>query len=448
MAKRSLIKSVSSSSSCLSSNLSKAISSRGGMIKELFSMSPMRGDPKVFLSIAVPANPKFLKRGSFGLVDSLASGIGLSLEQANNSAAAEAIERYCASYVQEELITVSSWNKLGCNALHPEDLPLFTKEQYGQVNFPYAPFLEDTTIGWVKGYSYTHQQEKWLPATMVWDAYLPLRHEEQNICFGLMTGSAAGSTWEQAAIGALLEVIERDSFMIAWYNRLSPTKLDIGSSGIYHMDAFKPLFDKDRFELHLMDVTSDLGIPAVFGLLKTLEGKICIGGSAKLSMAEAVKKAMFEISQLYMGNKTSIFTNNILSILPEEVTEYAMRLPYYAQPNAAEEMEFIYASNSYRPVNECTVAGTMDEQQQLQYLVNKLAEKGLEVIAVDLTTEDVKELGIHVVKMVVPGMVELPRNENERILTSKRIYSVPVDLGVRTVPSRRDELNASPHPFP
>ncbi|CAH1220566.1 hypothetical protein PAECIP111892_04869 [Paenibacillus auburnensis] len=426
--------------------LRKAISPHGGMVKGLMNISPDPGDPALYLSLAAPANPKFLAEGQHGLIDFFASGMGFTLEEANVSAVAEAIERYCAAYVIPERLQLASWQELGDRALHPDELPLFTKEQYEQWQFPYRPFTEHTRVRWVDGYSLTANKRKWVPAAVAWDSYLPQSAEEEAICFGLMTGSAAGATLEQAMISGLLEIIERDAFMIMWYNSLSLPRLDIRHSAIAR--PFQELLDRNRFDLTVMDTTSDLGIPSVFGLLMTRDGKVSVGGSARLSMEGAIGKALMEISQLFIGNKMQIYSKSIPSLLPHQVTDYGLRLPYYEQPFAYEELMFTAASSAVRSVPPPSPISEGSEAEQLEYLVNQFAKQGLEVLCVDLTTDDVRELGMHVVKMIVPGTVQLPRSENERLITSKRIYETPVKLGLRAGPISPQLLNCSPHPFP
>ena len=255
-----------------------------------------------------------------------------------------------------------------------------------------------------------------------------------------------GATLEQAMISGLLEIIERDAFMIMWYNSMSLPRLDIHNSAIAL--PFQELLDRNRFDLTVVDTTSDLGVPSAFGLLMTRDGKVSVGGSARLSMEGAIGKALMEISQLFIGNKMQIYSKGIPSLLPHQVTDYGLRLPYYEQPFAYEELMFTAASSAVRSVPGPSPISAGSETEQLEYLVNQFAKQGLEVLCVDLTTEDVRELGMHVVKMIVPGTVQLPRSENERLITSKRIYETPVKLGLRAEPLSPQLLNCSPHPFP
>lgn len=429
----------------LPNNLARAISTHGSMVRGLMSLCPDPGDPQLFLSLAAPSNPKLFGEKQHGLIDFYASGMGFTLEEANIAAVAEAVERYCAAYVIPEHTVLASWEQLGEDALHPEELPLFTKEQHEQWQFPYRPFTQQSKIRWVQSHSLTTDRSKWVPAAIVWDSYKPQSLDEDPICFGLMTGSAAGVTKEQAMIGGLLEIIERDAFMIMWYNSLSLPRLDIRNHPV--SEPFRSLLDESRFELNVVDTTSDLGVPSAFGVLKTQDGKLSIGGSARLSMEDAVRKTLMEISQLFIGNKSQIYAKSLPSLLPHQITDYGLRLPYYEQPFAHEELAFTTASDKLHPILDSQRAKG-SETERLNYLVRQLANRGLEALCVDITTDDARELGLHVVKMIVPGSVQLPRSENERLITSKRIYETPVKLGLRSEAISLEDINSSPHPFP
>jgi ribosomal protein S12 methylthiotransferase accessory factor len=79
--------------------------------------------------------------------------------------------------------------------------------------------------------------------------------------------------------------------------------------------------------------------------------------------------------------------------------------------------------------------------------VERVRRAGLDVIACDLTTPDVAELGLSVVRVVVPGLHPLFMGHSNRVLGGTRLYAVPSRLGLRGLaPGQAD--NPYPHPFP
>jgi ribosomal protein S12 methylthiotransferase accessory factor len=81
-------------------------------------------------------------------------------------------------------------------------------------------------------------------------------------------------------------------------------------------------------------------------------------------------------------------------------------------------------------------------------LVELLEEVGLEALVVDITTPDVREVGLQVVRVLVPGLVPMHGNHNFPYLGVERLYSVPEKLGWASNGWVDTGVNRDPHPFP
>ena len=77
--------------------------------------------------------------------------------------------------------------------------------------------------------------------------------------------------------------------------------------------------------------------------------------------------------------------------------------------------------------------------------IELLREQGFEVIAVDITTPDIEDVGLKVVRVVIPGLVPLHGNHNWPYLGASRLYEAPRRLGWKNPDG---PLNPYPHPFP
>lgn len=78
--------------------------------------------------------------------------------------------------------------------------------------------------------------------------------------------------------------------------------------------------------------------------------------------------------------------------------------------------------------------------------VDAVARRGMRVITIDLTPPDLRELGWHVRKVLVPGAQPVDFGALQS-RTGRRLYDLPVELGHRREPAREDELNPAPHFF-
>jgi ribosomal protein S12 methylthiotransferase accessory factor len=91
---------------------------------------------------------------------------------------------------------------------------------------------------------------------------------------------------------------------------------------------------------------------------------------------------------------------------------------------------------------------TGDPESDLRKVLSILDKRGFDVLVVDLTTPDVRELGLHVVRVLIPGLQPLHGDHCYPFLGGKRLYEVPCRLGLRNNPLREDKVFKLPHPFP
>ena len=81
--------------------------------------------------------------------------------------------------------------------------------------------------------------------------------------------------------------------------------------------------------------------------------------------------------------------------------------------------------------------------------VELLKAAGLEVIVVEITTPDIREIGMRVVRVLIPGMVPLHGVYKFPFLGSKRLAQFPM-LGSSNQGNGHgpQDFNKYPHPFP
>jgi len=91
------------------------------------------------------------------------------------------------------------------------------------------------------------------------------------------------------------------------------------------------------------------------------------------------------------------------------------------------------------------VTGLRTPHDKLDFLVERLASRGCDVVAVDISTRESEMAGVHVVKVVVPQLVPLSFVHSARFLGSPRVVSAPAAMGH---PGRSLEtVTDDPQPF-
>src|SRR5262249_20702664 len=142
----------------------------------------------------------------------------------------EVIERYCAGLADPGALRLSSYRAASFACVRPSEFALYTAEQHAQPWFPFARLDDDTPLRWAEALDLTDRRPRFVPAAKVFVPYAPL-DGEPLIAQSITTGLASHSTWEDAAINAICEVIERDAFTIAWQARMAIPHIDQRSLG-------------------------------------------------------------------------------------------------------------------------------------------------------------------------------------------------------------------------
>src|SRR5690606_26525226 len=76
-------------------------------------------------------------------------------------------------------------------------------------------------------------------------------------------GSAAGASLEDALVQGFLELVERDAVALWWYNRTRQPAVDVAAFHDHWADRIRDVYAELGRELWVLDVTSDLGVPAM-----------------------------------------------------------------------------------------------------------------------------------------------------------------------------------------
>ena len=76
--------------------------------------------------------------------------------------------------------------------------------------------------------------------------------------------------------------------------------------------------------------------------------------------------------------------------------------------------------------------------------MNNLKKNDINVYFKELTTDDIKDTGIKVVKVIAPSLIDLNKSHIYPRLGAKRFFDVPKKLGLKY----SDDLTTLPHPFP
>src|SRR5262249_1317889 len=172
-------------------------------------------------------------------------------------------------------------------------------------------------------------------------------------------------------------------------------------------------------------------------------------GSTSLDPETAVRKSLEELEH------TREYCQKILLDRPRladdrthrNVTDQTGHLNFWCDPAHGTLADFLFESPVRIDFNEIQNLSTGDVEEDLQVLLQRVNAIGHRVLLRDVTTSDVKQLGLAVVRAIIPGFHPLAVGHRIRSLGGTRLWTVPKRLGYKGI-TREDGDNPFPHPYP
>ncbi|MBD8006888.1 TOMM precursor leader peptide-binding protein [Bacillus norwichensis] len=392
----------------------------------------------------------------FGADEGVA-GRSNSYEMSELTAILEGLERYCGLGPKGKRTVVrESYQQLENQALNPTRVGLHDKEQYEKPHFPFKLFQPDIPINWVWGYSFLQERPILVPELL---AYYSLGYGE-GFVYETSNGCAVGGSLEEAIFHAIMEVVERDSFLLTWYAQLPLPRIDLSSAGDKELQLMvNRVHEVAGYDLHLYNSTMEHGIPSVWGLAKNRKTKglnlICAGG-ANPDPVRAIKSTIYELAGMMSRHDKKLEESR-------QKYEGMLKDPFavrtmedhgllYGLPEAEEHLNFLL--HDQRPLRTFAEEFKQppinnDLKDDLQDILNRFRRLNLEVIVVDQTSPITERNGLFCVKVLIPGMLPMTFGHHlTRVKGLERVLRVPMQLGFMKEPLSYEQLNPNPHPFP
>jgi ribosomal protein S12 methylthiotransferase accessory factor len=380
-----------------------------------------------------------------------------SYEISELTAILEGLERYCGIEPRgKRTVVYDSYRNLADQALNPLKVGVHAEEQYARPDFPFKPFHPDRPMNWVWGYSFLQERPILVPELL---AYYSLGGGD-GFVYETSNGCALGGSLEEAIFHAILEVVERDSFLMTWYAQLPLPRLDLRSVNDKELQL---MVDRVRavagYDLYFFNSTMEHGIPSVWAVAKNRKQKglnlICAAG-AHPDPLRAVKSAIHELAGMMLVLDEKLEANRKKyekmlhdPLLVQQMEDHGM---LYGLPEAEERLQFLLDDN--RPLRTFEEefkrqTKSADLTDELRDILQKFRRLNLEVIVVDQTTPVIKRNGLYCVKVLIPGMLPMTFGHHlTRVTGLERVLRVPMELGYTKQPLTLEQLNPHPHPFP
>lgn len=376
------------------------------------------------------------------------TGKGMTRDAARATALGEAVERYSAGCWDDGEIVVARRDHLDAPSLDPRALVLYRDEQYAEV--PYAPYDPARPMGWVPARALAGGGEVLVPALAVFMNYHPSPGE--HLFQPTSNGLGTGPTPAAAVLSALLEVMERDAFVIAWMNRLPATRFDPASHPDPDVVGLCQAFERRGVAVHLLALPTDHPASVFLSLAVDERGErpaAAVGLGADVDPAAAARKAALELGQIRPALRASLRRAetrarvDALVADPTTVTDLDDHDLLYTDPRMLSSFDFLLAG----PAGEFAPARAGSPGDRLRLLVDHFGAAGNDVLACDLTTPEMGRLGLSTARVIVPELQPIHFGWKESRLGGTRLFELPHRLGLTPAPTTPAGLNQDPHPL-
>ncbi|ASO20675.1 ribosomal protein S12 methylthiotransferase accessory factor [Actinoalloteichus hoggarensis] len=382
----------------------------------------------------------------------IAIGHSNNFADARTAAVLEGLERYagwhCAGRGPAAVATFADLD----DAVDPRRLLLHEDEAYGDPTFEYVPFHPDTRVAWARAHVVSSGRPVLVPfhvayygATRDPDAGPSFVYENSNGC-------AVGAGPEEALLACLLELVERDAFLRAWYSRTPLPELPLTDFEGATAQALRALRLRLGRTLRAFLARGELGLPVV--LLVSLsdeqaEPATLITAGCGLDVERALLGAVHEmatsgpaIAANYRQRRDELEPMAAAPQLVRHMTDHALAA---ALPAQRERFAFLLdpaaAPDPVRPVHR----PRGDVAADLAVLLTAAEKTGHEVIVVDHTTPELRGAGLTALKAVVPGLAPMTFGHPHRRMPSPASIT---EFRRRHGASITSEVRHDPHPFP
>ena len=334
-----------------------------------------------------------------------ASGsINFDENKAIMGAIGESLERYCGAVCQFDILPFSKLSKE--KVINYDEFSLFSNRQYDDPDFLWLkPDSKKQYFG--KVHSLYNNKEFYVPQELIG---LGSRNENATIP-STSTGIAAHSNKIETIFSALLELLERDALTTYWLNSLGGREITLD-------EKYTKEVKEKKGQVFCFDISQDwnpFAVVIVCGyLLENNKKRISMGVACRENYKKAIEKAYLEWIQgcIFTGYYTEFHQGINLEKI-SDINSFDLHAIYYTLfPEKWNDVPIVKNRAPYK-FNEINHdLENSETSHKLSFLLKKLQKEKIRLFYKELTTVDVKDVGVSVVRVLSPELSLIHGDEN------------------------------------
>ena len=341
------------------------------------------------------------------------SGAGFSQQEALSAVLGEAVERYSWLSLSPDKVVLLKQSHLPKEFIPVEETGFLIRKDL--LHNEVFRGLENVEIPCLEGKSLIDHRKVLIPAIDFF-SYLLSKKEMRNWTILTTNGIATGNTFASACLYAIYEVIERDAVMQFWYHKKNNGRKYPVKNQCREIDQILEKCEVMDLKVNILNITTDLEIPTAFAFIyRFTTGKECFtcGAASRLSEEEASTKALSEAIAMWdslpnIQNNRKLLNSSEISLDFPSINNFEDHVFLYSHPWAKEGYKFLFSESSpnrKKRKGRISKVEKSSPEKKLQFLIDWLQKKSYESFIVDITPGDIKNLGLYVVKAIIPGLL-------------------------------------------
>jgi ribosomal protein S12 methylthiotransferase accessory factor len=341
----------------------------------------------------------------------------------------EALERFALIPNKNEDIIYEKYLNIPQNKAVFSQFTLLTNKNHLNNEFM------NKKLGWVMGNKVTldknilNLEKLYIPAQLVFVPY-NYSKSEPLIQQPISTGAVLQTNFKKALISGILEIFERDSYILSFYTHTADFKLDLSLLKDIHLTEILNELERNLLEYHFINISKFKGIYIILCILfdKSAEQpRIVSGMGTNFNIKKALIKSIEEALQLRPWLRDAFSDNKINKLPKSQIADYFDRVAYW---NLSLSLKIIkdrisfYLNLPSKQISkdEYNANLTHSTDKKLNTIFTLCNSLDFEVFCIDRTPDFLKNK-ICVIKVIIPQAQPFFLNEKYSFLSKKRLAS-------------------------
>ena len=323
-------------------------------------------------------------------------------------------------------------------------------------------FAPDKPVTWVWGWSLRDQRPVLVPEVIAY--YHAPGGRRIRFVQDSSNGCASGGSLTEAVYHGLMEVVERDAFLLAWFGRVRLPEIDPASSTSPATRAMVDRLALYGYRARFFDTRITFPVPVVTAVAERFDGgpgRLCVGAGASLAPEDALAGGLCEIATdaVNLRRRTTREERRLRRMAADfDLVEVLHDHPLlYGLPEMGHHLDFLLRDRDEADRVPLASLATgpdalqpaPDLREDVERCVAAVTAHGFDVVVVDQTPAEQRAHGLHTVKVLVPGLIPIDFGwKRQRAPLLPRMRTALREAGLRPDDLAPEDLHPAPHPFP